>query len=99
MGELLSAWQAVSRRRARRSAGNTIFVQTQPYQNRDRVGEDRIICSGKVQRSFIKQSMIDSKGKGSECHYFCSSRHDCSVNYLCDYMSSQYGGRNMGKEF
>ena len=58
MGELLSAWQAVSRRRARRSAGNTILVQTQPYQNRDRVGEDRIICSGKVQQSFIKQSMI-----------------------------------------
>ena len=97
MGELLSAWQAVSRRRARRSAGNTIFVQTQPYQNRDRVGEDRIICSGKVQQSFIKQSMIDSKGKGSECHYFCASRHNCSVNYLCDDMSSQYGGWNKGK--
>ena len=67
-----------------------ISLQTQPYQNRDRVGEDRIICSGKVRRSFIKQSMIESKGKGSECHYFCASRHNCSVNYLCDDMSSQY---------
>ena len=70
-----------------------------PYQNRDRVGEDRIICSGKVQQSFIKQSMIDSKGKGSECHYFCASMHTCSVNYLCDDMSSQYGWWNRGKEF